>query len=102
MRIWPIACLILALGAPLAAAATPADARFEAIYKREWAWRENEFPGKERGDAPIADRLAKVDAASQARRLAYWEDVRKQLDAIPERDLSPDEAVNYEVYVDQI
>jgi uncharacterized protein (DUF885 family) len=108
MRIWPTICLALILGAPATAfaKATPAhnsaDTRFVAIYKREWAWRENEFPGKERGDAPIADRLAKVDAASQARRLAYWEDVLKQLKAVPEARLSAEEQVNYEVYVDQI
>lgn len=106
MRLWPLACLLLATTAPgLANAATShaaADAKFVAIYKREWAWRENEFPGKERGDAPIADRLAKVDAASQARRLAYWEDVLRKLKAVPEAGLSPQEQVNYEVYVDQI
>ncbi|HEY2752623.1 DUF885 domain-containing protein [Phenylobacterium sp.] len=113
MRIWPLACLTLAMGAAAPSLAQPAsvtsaanqsesDARFQAIYKREWAWRENEFPGKDRGDAPIADRLPKVDAESQTRRLAYWRDVRRQLDGIAESSLSPEEAVNYEVYRDQI
>ena len=84
------------------AAPGPADARLQALYRKEWAWREAEFPGRDRGDAPIADRLPAVDAASEALRLAYWQDVRRQLDAISERDLSPTEAVNYEVYRDQI
>jgi uncharacterized protein (DUF885 family) len=90
--------------APAAAAhaAGPADARFQALYKAEWAWRMNEFPGRDRGDAPIADRLAKVDAVTQGRRLVYWQDVVRQLDAISEKALSPDEAVNYEVYRDQL
>src|SRR5258706_11026752 len=105
MRLRPLAALTLAglalaLGpmAPALAAEAPgpADARLQALYKTEWAWREAEFPGRDRGDAPIADRLPAEDAASQARRLAYWQDVRRQLDTIPERDLSPTEAVKYE------
>ncbi|HXA39018.1 MAG TPA: DUF885 family protein [Phenylobacterium sp.] len=100
-----LAGLVLA-GAAWAQAAKPApgpaDAKFQAIYKAEWTWRKIEFPG-ERGDAAaIADRLGKVDAASQARRLAYWQGVLHQLDGIAEKDLSADEAVNYEVYRDQI
>jgi uncharacterized protein (DUF885 family) len=80
----------------------PADARFQAIYKAEWTWRKTEFPG-ERGDsAAIPDKLGKVDAASQDRRLAHWTDVLHQLDGVAEKELSPDEAVNYEVYKDQI
>ena len=106
MRIWPLACLVLALGAPtLSEAATTggsADAKFTALYKREWAWRMNEFPERDRGDAPVPDRLPKVDPASQTRRLAYWQAVRKDLDAIPAKALSETERVNYSVYRDQI
>ena len=109
MRIWPLVALFLATAAPAFAQAPPpptavtaADARFEALYKREWAWRENEFPGKDRADAPIADRLPRVDAATQARRLAYWQDVRRALDGIAEKSLSPEQQVNYEVYKDQL
>ena len=88
---------------PVAAqVASPADLRFQALYRAEWAWRMKEFPGRERGEAHIADRLARVDAASQVRRMIYWQDVRRQLDGIAERDLSPEEAVNYDVYRDQI
>jgi len=118
MRMRPLAGLTLvglalALGAPAdakpahrAAAAAPdagrADAQFKALYRKEWAWRATEYPGIDREDAPIAAHLPRVDPASQARRLAYWRDVRKRLDAIAERDLSAAEAVNYEVYRDQI
>lgn len=100
-----LAGLVLARGAWAEAAKPapgPADARFQAIYKAEWAWRKSEFPG-ERGDAAaIPDRLGRVDATTQARRLEHWTDVLKQLDSVAEKDLSPDEAVNYEVYKDQI
>jgi uncharacterized protein (DUF885 family) len=114
MRIWPLLGLALAAGTPAPASAVPAspppatrqaavaDARFRALYEREWAWRRVEFPGRDRADAPIADALPKMDAATQVRRLAYWRDVRRELDAIPKGALSPEEAVNYEVYRDQI
>jgi len=113
MRTWPLVALVLATAAPAFAqsppaspppptAVTPADARFEALYKREWAWRMNEFPERERGDAPVPDRLPKVDPASEARRLAYWQAVRKDLDAIPEAALSENQKINYSVYRDQI
>jgi uncharacterized protein (DUF885 family) len=111
----PLACLlavfVLAAGTPgmtapakAAAVGAPraADNRFKALYEAEWAWRRSQFPGDGRGDEPIADHLAKVDAASQTARLAYWRDVRRQLDAIPEAALSAEQRVNYEVYRDQI
>jgi uncharacterized protein (DUF885 family) len=111
-----LACLalagfVLAAGTPgFAAPAKPmaavapsgADAWFKALYEAEWAWRETEFPGSGRGEAPIADHLPKVDASAQAARLAYWREVRAKLDAIPEAGLSAGERVNYEVYRDQI
>jgi uncharacterized protein (DUF885 family) len=105
MRIWPLAALSLALAIAAPALAQPdtaADRQFQALYKREWAWRKVEFPGRDREGAKIPDRFPRVDPASEARRLAYWQDVRKSLDAIPEARLSPQEAVNYEVYCDQL
>ncbi len=94
----------LALVASPPAFATPAvaDAKFQAIYKTEWTWRKVEFPGNERGEAALPDHLPHVDAADQARRLAYWKDVRRRLDGIHRADLSQTEAVNFEVYRDQL
>jgi uncharacterized protein (DUF885 family) len=101
--IWALALAAgpAAFAAP-AAAPGKADARFQAIYKAEWAWRRKEFPGREREGAPLPDHLPRVDAADQARRFAYWQDVRRRLDGVSERELSPAEAVNYQVYKDQI
>jgi len=103
---------VLLAGAPAAGAApvpakaastANADARLKALYTKEWAWRETELAHADEGDAvPIQPYLPKVDAASQERRLAYWQDVRRQLDAIPESSLSSEQAVNYEIYRDQI
>jgi uncharacterized protein (DUF885 family) len=109
-----LAALVLCAATPVLAAAAPhrekaspsnsaAEARFKALYTREWTWRETELARADEGDAvAIVDHLPKVDPATQARRLAYWQDVVRQLDGIPEHDLSPTEAVNYEVYRDQI
>ncbi len=106
MRASRLACLTLVglalTFAPARAAPSDVDAKFQAIYKTEWAWRKMEFPGSERGQAPLPDHHPRVDAADQARRLAYWQDVRRKLDGISEADLSANEAVNFEVYRDQL
>ncbi|HLZ75132.1 DUF885 domain-containing protein [Phenylobacterium sp.] len=103
-RLAGLAALSFALVAAPAAFAAPgdSDARFQAIYKTEWAWRKGEFPGNERGEAALPDHLPRVDAADQARRLAYWQDVRHRLDGVDKADLSQAEAVNFEVYRDQL
>ena len=101
MRLWAVAGLALIIATP-ALAAGSADAKFKALYKREWAWRMNEFPERDKADAPVPDRLPKVDPANQIRRLTYWQAVRKDLDAIPEKGLSAGEQVNFAVYRDQI
>ena len=105
MRIWPAAVLGLALviaSPTVAQADKAADAKFRALYKREWAWRKMEFPGRDREGAPLPDHFPLVDAASQVRRFVYWRTIRKELAAIPEASLSAQEAVNYEVYADQL
>jgi uncharacterized protein (DUF885 family) len=85
-----------------AAAQTSADARLKTLYTREWAWREAELADDEEGEKPVVDHLPRVDPASQARRLAYWLDVMRELDVIPRGNLSADEQVNYDVYRPQI
>jgi uncharacterized protein (DUF885 family) len=79
-----------------------ADAKFRSIYEAEWAWRADQFADDEDGQKPVADHLPKVDPASQDMRLKRWEDTLAQVKAIPRADLSPDEQVNYDVYVPQI
>jgi uncharacterized protein (DUF885 family) len=79
-----------------------ADARLRAIYSTEWAWREQQFADDEDSQKPISDHLPKVDPASQAARLRYWEDVLHRLDEIPRASLSPREQINLDVYYPQI
>jgi uncharacterized protein (DUF885 family) len=84
-------------------AATKADARFQAIYGAEWQWRVKQRLAWDE-DEPRADgaELPKVDARTQAARLAQWQDVLRRLDGIRPADLSPPERINYAVYRAQI
>ncbi|MFN3585381.1 DUF885 domain-containing protein [Phenylobacterium sp.] len=96
-----LASLVLATGAM--AQPARADAQFKALYTTEWAWRQKELAHPDDPDSRrLAPYLPRVDAASQARRLAYWQEVRRQLDAIPRDQLSPEAQVDYDVYRDQI
>lgn len=76
-------------------ASQSADERLKALYEAEWAWRTQEFGSADRS---ANDRMPHVDAASQQRRLAYWDKVLATLDAIPVDRLSPKEQVNAAVF----
>jgi uncharacterized protein (DUF885 family) len=79
-----------------------ADNRLRDIYTREWQWRVGQLPDDEDSTKPIADHLPRVDRATQQMRLGYWQDVLRQLDAIPRASLSAKEQVNLEIYRAQI
>ncbi|HEY2801994.1 MAG TPA: DUF885 family protein [Chthoniobacterales bacterium] len=79
-----------------------ADARFRALYTKEWKWRLEQFPGVEGEAKPVPDRLPKEDAETQKMRLHYWQDVLHRLDQIPRGQLSPEEQINYDVYRPEI
>jgi uncharacterized protein (DUF885 family) len=96
-----IAALVLA-SIPAMAGSPDADTRFKALYSREWAWREDQFADDEDGNKPVVDHLPKVDPATQAMRLAYWQAVMKELDAIPRDQLSAHARIDYDVYKPQI
>ncbi len=102
MRAIILAVAVLCLGLASAAAAPSADARLRALYTSEWAWRGAQYADDENGTKPVPDHLPKVDPASETARLAYWQNILKQLDAIPLLQLSPKEQVNYEVFRFQI
>jgi uncharacterized protein (DUF885 family) len=80
------------------------DARFKALYTREWAWREREIgnPDKDDSDLPIPGTLPDVSAKAQAARLAYLTAVKTQLEAIQPTRLSSKVRVDYAVYRVQI
>jgi len=87
---------------PAHAAKPSADARFKALYTREWTWRDQQFPDNEDQTKPIADYLPMADPATEEKRLRYWQKVMKELEAIPRGKLSTREQVNYDIYRAQI
>jgi uncharacterized protein (DUF885 family) len=90
------------IGAP--AAADPAtDARFKALYTKEWSWRLKQAEADPDDSAgKVRPRLPDLTPATQQARLVYWQQVRADLDAIPVAQLSPEAAINYGIYRAQI
>ena len=86
------------------ATANDAAARFKALYTREWSWRAQQQAGgdDENGGGRPADHLPKVDPATQDIRTAYWQQVLKELDTVPQAQLPAVDQVNYQVYRQQI
>jgi len=96
--------LAMQLSAPAALVAQTAtnanDQRLKTLYDTEWEWRQKEFarvPG-EVGRHADDDHLPRVDAATQQRRLEYWQKTLAELDAIPLDQLSPAEKINAQVF----
>ena len=106
MSSWIRAIAFAGMFAATAHAATaPAspDEAFKGIYTKEWTWRNGQAGILTSGEAQPGDgRLDTVDAASQAKRLAYWNDVLAQLDRIDPHSLSGAVRVDYAVYHEQI
>ena len=101
--LWAAGVVLSTFGTSLSQAAdTGADAKFKAIYTREWNWREAQFADDEDGALGIQNHLPRVDAATQAMRLAYWQNVLKSVDAINPKSLSRENQINYAVYKPQI
>ncbi|PPU39020.1 DUF885 domain-containing protein [Xanthomonas arboricola] len=82
----------------------PADARFRAIYQKEWSWRQAETGQADEDSDTTGDntRLPDVGPAAQQARLAVWDGVLKQLDGIDPKQLSPTNQVNYAIYRPQV
>lgn len=117
LRVLALACLIAlpfqaqahSESAPAAPAASQApnaeDARFRAIWQKEWTWREAEFgiPADEDDEGGVdLPRMPDVGPEAQARRLAVWDGVLKQLEGIDPAALSPADRIDYAVYRPQV
>lgn len=97
------ACLVLSMNVQAAARPGPSDARFKAIYTEELKWRQTQKQeSDEDDDNGVTAALPRIDAATQATRLAYWQGVLKKLDGINPASLSGEEHINYQVYKAQI
>jgi uncharacterized protein (DUF885 family) len=73
-----------------------------ALYAREWQWRMEQLPDSEDSTRPIVDHLPKVDPATQQMRLAYWQDVLRQVEDVGRSSLSAAEQLNYDIYHAQL
>ncbi|MGV7207337.1 DUF885 domain-containing protein [Oxalobacteraceae bacterium A2-2] len=97
------AWIMLAVSAPVYAAAGSADAQFKAIYTDEWKWRvSQQMERDEDDDNDASASMPHVDPATQQRRLEYWQGVLKRLDGVAFDKLSAAERINYQVYKAQI
>jgi len=94
---------ILVASSAQAAPAHTADARFESIYKAEWQWRVGErLASDDERRGKVRPELPHVDAKTQAARLAYFQGVLRQLDALPQAGLSNAARLDYQVYRAQV
>lgn len=96
-------CSLLLLPAAGFSASEPdvadADARLRELYESEYAWRQRELGQVRDADGwRSGDQLPRVDAASQARRLAYWERSLAALDEIALTRLSEEARINAAVF----
>jgi len=96
LGLWAVLALVALIPTPARAQTqgdtATADSRLRALYSEEWNWRQRELGRGEGG------RFARVDAASQDTRLAYWTKALATLDTIPFDQLSPEEKVNARVF----
>ena len=101
-----IAALLLACLPMQAIAFAPpkADQAFQAIYEKEWKWRQANLGIADEDSDSIGDnqRLPDVSAKAQAERLLVWDDVLRQLDAIDPKKLSADNRINLAIYRAQV
>lgn len=95
-------CIALEPAAAAGADASAADLRFQAIHTKEWQWRIAQRLAREPNDGGVSPALARVDAAAQEARRAYWEGILAELDALDPDALSPAERLNYAVYHAQV
>ena len=76
------------------------DESLRTLYEREYAWRQAQH-GKiqeKAGKWVAGEHLPRVDANTQSQRLAYWDAVIGELDAIPVESLSDAEQINAAVF----
>jgi len=79
--------------------ASAADKKLQALYDREWDWRQKEgLRGGRGADEAGLDHLPHVDAKTQQAHLDYWKQALSELDSIPENELSAEEKINAAVF----
>lgn len=81
-----------------------ADKRFQAIYEKEWTWRQEQTGQADEDTDTSGDntRLPDVGAPAQQARLKVWEQVLKDLDGIDPAGLSAENRINLAIYRPQV
>lgn len=101
-----IAALLLACAPLQALASAPSDAdrRFQAIYEKEWSWRQEQTGQADEDTDTSGDntRLPDVGAPAQQARLKVWEQVLRDLDTIDPARLSAENRINLAIYRPQV
>jgi uncharacterized protein (DUF885 family) len=103
------ALLLLAPGMSSAQATKPAthstaeDARLRTLYNAEDAWRKSQRGADDPAHPHrFSAELPYVDATHQQAKLAHWQTVLHQVEALHPAALSPDERVNFQVFRAQL
>lgn len=88
----------------LAFAPSDADQRFQALYEKEWTWRQEQTGQADEDTDTSGDntRLPDVGAAAHEARLKVWEQVLKDLDGIDATQLSAENQINLAIYRPQV
>jgi uncharacterized protein (DUF885 family) len=104
ISLFAVCLALLALWVPPAAMAAADSERFKSIYEAEWDFRLREFPlfASYVGVNDYDDRLGRVSESDQARRHAFWKDIRAQLDTLSCARLTREECINYRIFAQQM
>ena len=86
------------------ASAAEDSAAFEAVLKKEWEFRMNEFPylARESGNKEKAGQITHVSEKDQLRRYQYWKQINIELAAISCENLEREECINFRMFKRQI
>ncbi|MDX2419262.1 MAG: DUF885 family protein [Xanthomonadales bacterium] len=86
------------------ASAAEDSAAFEAVLKKEWEFRMNEFPylARESGNKEKAGQITHVSEKYQLRRYQYWKQINIELAAISCENLEREECINFRMFKRQI
>ncbi len=89
---------------PFGFTAADPEARFKALYDKEWQFRLQEFPvlASSTGVKDYDHRLAHVGPADQLRRYEFWQSIQRELDQIDCRQLSRQSCINYRIFRRQL
>jgi uncharacterized protein (DUF885 family) len=77
---------------------------FQALLKRDWEFRMNEFPSlaRDNGVEGYADRITHVAEKDQLRRYEFWKQVNLDLAVISCDRLEHEECINYRIFARQV